>query len=204
VVTFWLISTSATYVDLLYQIKSDFIFDKKNELSHKDFWKKYNICNERLPPKNLRIEKQLAEGIETLFGPCSCNGYRNCHNNNEVLIAYVETLWMIMHQKTQMPNIHMINKVEAPGFVIKKKGKKVKWCILVVWTTQPTPQSTMFGSNFVWQTHASVVDLDRLEECHKKEKVEDLMRINIIPRTHSQWQLVVFREFHVQCIQQWQ
>jgi hypothetical protein len=30
------------------------------------------------------------------------------------------------------------------------------------------------------------------------------MRINIIPRTHSQWQLVVFREFHVQCIQQWQ
>jgi hypothetical protein len=70
--------------------------------------------------------------------------------------------------------------------------------------TQLTPQSTMFGSNFVWQTHVNVVDLDRLEECHKKEEVEDLMRINIIPRTHSQWQLVVFKEFHVQCIQQWQ
>jgi hypothetical protein len=30
----------STYVDLLYGIKSDFIFVKKSELSHKDFWKK--------------------------------------------------------------------------------------------------------------------------------------------------------------------
>lgn len=88
----------STYVDLLYGIKSDFIFDKKSEFSQKDFWKKYKICNEGLPPKNLRIEKELAEdGVEALFGPCNHNGYRYCHNNNEVLIAFVETLWMIMH-----------------------------------------------------------------------------------------------------------
>ncbi len=45
----------STYVDLLCGIKLDFIFDNNSELSQKDFWKKHKICNEGLPPKNLRI-----------------------------------------------------------------------------------------------------------------------------------------------------
>jgi hypothetical protein len=57
-----------------------------------------------------------------------------CHNNDEAFIAFIEMLWMIMHQKTQMPNTYTINKVEAPGFVYKKMAKKINWCILAVWT----------------------------------------------------------------------
>lgn len=49
-----------------------------------------------------------------------------------------------------------------------------------------------------------VMDSDKLEECHKKEEEEDLMRTDIMPRAHSQWQLDVFIESHVQCVQQWQ
>jgi hypothetical protein len=37
------------------------------------------------------------------------------------LISNVETLWMVTHQKTQVPSTWLINKVEAWGIVYEKK-----------------------------------------------------------------------------------
>ncbi len=63
-----------------------------------------------------------------MFGPCSHNGYRYCHSNDEALILNVETLWMILHQRMQMSNTQMINKAEGRGIVYERKGKKVMVC----------------------------------------------------------------------------
>jgi len=98
-------TTFSCYVDPLYGEKLEIIFDKKNEISWRSFWEKYGIT-----PKRLKIGKEIKEEeVVALFGPCSCNGYRNCHNDYETLIARVKTLWMIMHQRTQVLNNQMIN-----------------------------------------------------------------------------------------------
>jgi hypothetical protein len=53
----------------------------------------------------------------------------------KAFISKVETLWMIMHQRTQEPNTWMINKVEARKITYEIKiGKKVNWCVLAKWT----------------------------------------------------------------------
>jgi hypothetical protein len=88
-----------------------------------------------IAPKRLRIRKEIEEDkVVALFGPCNRNGYRYYHNEDEALITKVVTLWMIMHQRKQVPNTQMINKAEAHeiAYEIKIK-KKVNWCILVEW-----------------------------------------------------------------------
>ncbi len=46
-----------------------------------------------------------------------------------------KTLWMILHQKTQVPNIRMIDKAKAHMIAYEiKKGQKVHWCMLAKWT----------------------------------------------------------------------
>lgn len=47
----------------------------------------------------------------------SKNEYRYYHKNDEEFIVHVETLWMAMHQKTQVLHTHMINKAKARGIV---------------------------------------------------------------------------------------
>jgi hypothetical protein len=86
-------------------VKPDIIFDNKIKLLHKTFWEKYDISNEKIVPKRLRIGKDIEEEeVVTLFSPCSHNGYKYCHNEDEDLIIKVETLCMIMHQRTQVPH----------------------------------------------------------------------------------------------------
>jgi hypothetical protein len=83
------------------------------------------MSNEGITPKKLRIRKEIKEDkVVALFGPCSCNDYRYCHNEDKALIVKVETLWMIMHQRTQVPNIQMINKVEACKIAYEIKTRK--------------------------------------------------------------------------------
>jgi hypothetical protein len=55
----------------------------------------------------------------------SRNGYQYSWSNDEVLIVEVKKLWTITHQRMQVPNIGMINKVEAQGFVCQRKGLDV-------------------------------------------------------------------------------
>jgi hypothetical protein len=75
----------------------------------------------------LRIGKDIEEReVVTLFGIYVHNGYKYCHNENHVLIVKVETVCMIMHQRTHVPNIQRINKVEAQWITYEiKTCKKV-------------------------------------------------------------------------------
>jgi hypothetical protein len=109
---------------------------KRIELSCQSFWEKYGISNERITPKRLRIGKEIKENeVVGLFGLCSCNGYKYCQNEDKALITKVETLWMIMHQRTKVPNIRMINIAEAHEITYEiKTMKKVNWCDLIKWT----------------------------------------------------------------------
>ncbi len=67
-----------------------------------------------------------------MFGPCSHDGYKYCHNEDQVLIVKVETLCMIMHQRTHVPNIQRVNKVEAQKIAYEiKTCKKMNWCVLI-------------------------------------------------------------------------
>jgi hypothetical protein len=105
------------YIDPLCGEKPKIIFYKKNKVSWKSFWEKYGIT-----PKMLKIGKEIEEEkVVALFGPCSRNGYRYCHNEDEALIVRVKTLWMIMHQRNEVPNTRMINQVEARGLIMKSK-----------------------------------------------------------------------------------
>lgn len=88
--------TFSCYIDPLCREKLKIIFDKKNKVSWRSFWEKYGIT-----PKRLKIGKEIEEEeAVALFGPCSRNGSRYCHNDDEALIIRVKTLWMLMHQRT--------------------------------------------------------------------------------------------------------
>jgi hypothetical protein len=99
----------------LYAIPPKLIFDKKNLISHKYFFEKYALCNFGISPKNLKIGKKVEESnVEALFEPYILrNGYKYSFSDNEKFISNVETLWMVTHQKTQVSNTRLINKVEA-------------------------------------------------------------------------------------------
>jgi hypothetical protein len=88
--------TLSCYIDPLRGEKPKIIFDKKNKVSWRSFWENYGIT-----PKRLKIGKEIEEEeVVALFGPCSRNGFRYCHNKDPALIIRVKTLWMIMHQRT--------------------------------------------------------------------------------------------------------
>ncbi len=51
--------------------------------------------------KNLILEKELIEeGVEALFAPCNHNGYRYCHNNNEILILLWKSYGLLTNRRS--------------------------------------------------------------------------------------------------------
>ncbi len=110
--------TMSSWVDPLYDTPPIIIFDKKQHVFWNQFIEQYHICGKGPSPKCLKLGKDFEEvEVEALFGPSiSRNGYQYSWSNDEVLIVEVENLWMIAHQRTQIPNTLMINKVEAQGF----------------------------------------------------------------------------------------
>ena len=73
--------------------------------------------------------------MESLFGPRqNGNGYRYATMDEE-FVRKVETMWMICHQKTPVPNTRMVNVSEAKGFayeIVKKKD--TNWALFAEWT----------------------------------------------------------------------
>jgi len=79
----------------------------------------------KVVPKRLKIGKDIEEEeVVTLFGLYNHNGYKYYHNEDQVLIVKVETLCMIMHQRTHVPNIQRINKVEVQWIAYEIKTCK--------------------------------------------------------------------------------
>jgi hypothetical protein len=49
---------------------------------------------------------------------------------DEEFVRKVETMWMICHQKTVVPNTRMLNVSEAKGFAYEiVKKKKTNWAL---------------------------------------------------------------------------
>jgi len=122
-----------SWVASLYVTPPDIIFDNKNFIITKYFVEKYNLCNKG--PNFKWNSKDLEdEEVEELFKKAiSRNCYRYYHIDNKELITKVETLWMMLHQKNQVPCNRMINKAEAKGIIYEWKGKLVNWCVFVRW-----------------------------------------------------------------------
>jgi len=83
------------------------------------------LCNRGITPKQIKIGIHLEEAdVESLFGPRqNGNGYQYATMDEE-FVRKVETMWMICHQKTVVPNTRMVNVSEAKGFayeIVKKK-----------------------------------------------------------------------------------
>jgi hypothetical protein len=77
--------------------------------------------------KNHKIGKEVEESkVEALFELFILkNGYKYSFSDDEKLISSVETLWMVTHQRTQVPSSRLINNAEAHEIVYEKKGKQV-------------------------------------------------------------------------------
>jgi hypothetical protein len=90
----------------------------------------------------------------------------------------------------------MINKIKARGIVYERKGKKVNWCVLVVWTIHDQLCRLQSLDVDLLGKPRHVVDLDRFEELDKKEE-EDPMPTSSMLKRQNQQQFFVLRESQV-------
>ena len=126
----------SAWVDPLYACQPEILWDRKSLVTRDWFVEKYNLCNRGITPKQIKIGVHLEEAdVESLFGPRqNGNGYRYA-TMDEDFVRKVETMWMICHQKTSVPNTRMVNVSEAKGFayeIVKKKD--TNWALFAEWT----------------------------------------------------------------------
>jgi hypothetical protein len=71
------------------------------------------------------------EEIHKFFGPIqNKNGYNHVFNENLEIIAKVEDLWMVVHQRIGDPTSRIISLGMARGIVMELvRGKKMNWAI---------------------------------------------------------------------------
>lgn len=72
--------------------------------------------------KTLKVPKDLEESkVEVVFGGLvNKNGYKYMQCGNPELIACIENLWMVLHQKTWLPSSCLILIAMAKGIVCEK------------------------------------------------------------------------------------
>jgi hypothetical protein len=63
----------------------------------------------------LKLGRDFEEAkVENVFGSCiNKNGYQYTWCGDEEIIVEVESLWMIIHQRTQLPHTRIFNKVKT-------------------------------------------------------------------------------------------
>ena len=126
----------SSWVDPLYACQPEILWDRKSVVTRDWFAEKYNLCNRGITPKQIKIGHHLEEAdVESLFGPRqNGNGYRYATMDEE-FVRKVETMWMICHQKTVVPNTRMVNVSEAKGFAYEiVKKKETNWALFAEWT----------------------------------------------------------------------
>ena len=129
---------SLSWVEPLYAEQPSLCWNRVDPISRETFEKAYDLNNQGIPPKRLKFGVHLEESeVDALFGPrVGTNGYSYSYSEDTEFVKRVERLWMITHQRTQVPNTRLINLAEAKGLVYEnKKGKKaVNWCVHAEWT----------------------------------------------------------------------
>jgi hypothetical protein len=105
-------------------------------MSHKVFVECYNLCLEGLSPKRIRIPRDInVEEVHKYFGLMhNKNGYSYVFSEDLEVIAKVEGLWMVIHQKPHVPITRIISLGMAKGIAMELKGKKMNWAMYTEWT----------------------------------------------------------------------
>lgn len=130
------VGKKSSWVDPLYACQPEILWDRKSLVTRDWFAEKYSLCNRGITPKHIKIGIHLEEAdVESLFGPRqNGNGYRYATMDEE-FVRKVETMWMICHQKTVVPNTRMVNVSEAKGFAYEiVKKKETNWALFAEWT----------------------------------------------------------------------
>ena len=127
-----------SWVEPLYAEQPSLCWNRVDPISRKAFEKAYGLNNQGIPPKRLKFGMHLEESeVDARFGArVGNNGYNYSYLEDTEFVKRIDWLWMITHQRTQMPNTRLINLSEAKGVVYenKKRKKDVNWCVHAEWT----------------------------------------------------------------------
>lgn len=126
----------SSWVDPMYASQPEILWDRKTVVTREWFAEKYKLHNHGITPKQIKIGQHLEEAdVESLFGPrMNGNGYKYSHCKEDFVMR-VESMWMICHQKTVVPNTRMVNVSEAKGWAYEiVKKRETNWALFAEWT----------------------------------------------------------------------
>lgn len=126
----------SSWVDPLYASQPKILWDRKTVVTCEWFAEKYKLHNNGITSKHIKISQHLEEAdVESLFGlQQNGNGYRYSQCTEE-FVRRVETMWMICHHITVLPNTCMVNVSEAKNFAYEiMKKRETKWALNAEWT----------------------------------------------------------------------
>jgi hypothetical protein len=126
----------SSWVEPMYASQPDILWDRKTVVGREWFAEKYKLHNHGITPKQIKIGQHLEEAdVESLFGPRqNGNGYKYSQCAEDFVMR-VESMWMICHQKTVVPNTRMVNVSEAKGWAYEiVKKKETNWALFAEWT----------------------------------------------------------------------
>lgn len=102
-----------------------------------EFAEKYILDCGGMNPKHIRVPRDCTnDEVVALFGPTvGKNGHHYTECKDEKLIARIENLWMILHQRRLVPASRVISQAMARGFVCEvKRNKRMNWAAYGEWT----------------------------------------------------------------------
>jgi len=104
----------------------------------REFAQKYDLCYYGLNLKQVKVLKYCTkEDVTKVFGPImnkNAHSYMECAVSN--LIAKIENLWMIIHQKLYLLAGRVIILGMAKGLIYEFNGKQMNWATYVKWMSQ--------------------------------------------------------------------
>ncbi len=106
-------------------------------INWKEFAKCYELCLEGLSPERIKIPRDVTvEEMHKCFGVVhNKNGYSYVFSEDPMVIAKVESLWVVIHQNPFVLTSRIISLGMARGVVMElNKGRKMNWVMYVEWT----------------------------------------------------------------------
>jgi hypothetical protein len=85
------------------------------------------FCAKGMSPKQIKVPRDItSKGVCKVFGPIqNKNVHSYVFNEDHVLIAKVERLWMLVHQKCDILALKLISLGFVRGVVMEMKGEKM-------------------------------------------------------------------------------